>query len=328
LRRPGLTRAGPLRRRRTRLAGAAPPHRALPDLRRVPVPRHGLLPGDRRADVRHRLEPQVPRGARDVRPGGLRRRPRRPHRRPLPHTDRRAAPPAGPVARADRHRAGGRPGPGHGTARRHRRRRPGLSAVAAATRWTVAGVLGGVLTVVGAAMFAALTLNWRGTIDATYHLDYIYQLAGGNLPAPYGVRFTPDGPLPHERQYASAHPPLYYALVLALAGGAEPADWVRVVLTGRLLNVALGAVTVLLLGWAGWSLGGRSRHRLAVATAATGALSVSFVRFAGEIYGDVLLTTLATAGLVLAIRMLRAGPSRRRVLATAAVCGLGMLTKA
>ncbi len=200
--------------------------------------------------------------------------------------------------------------------------------MAAATRWTVAGVLGGVLTVVGAAMFAALTLNWRGTIDATYHLDYIYQLADGNLPAPYGVRFTPDGPLPHERQYASAHPPLYYALVLALAGGAEPADWVRVVLTGRLLNVALGAVTVLLLGWAGWSLGGRSRHRLAVATAATGALSVSFVRFAGEIYGDVLLTALATAGLVFAIRMLRAGPSRRRVLATAAVCGLGMLTKA
>lgn len=192
------------------------------------------------------------------------------------------------------------------------------------------GLVGATLTFVGAAAFASLTLPWTGTGDSIFHLDYLYQLEAGQLPAPRGLEFKyPEDAAPSSgRQYASAHPPLFYLLVLALIPPLDGLGWESVVGAGRAVNTVAGAVCVLLLGLAGWELGGRHRARLAIGAAATGALTVSFVRFAGDIYNDVLLATLATAALALSVVVLRRGPSWRWVAMLSVLCALGMLTKA
>ncbi|NLT25996.1 MAG: hypothetical protein GXX90_05015 [Microbacteriaceae bacterium] len=59
-----------------------------------------------------------------------------------------------------------------------------------------------VLVYVATASYAALTLPLPGTRDSTFHLDYVYQVALGQLPAAEGYELYPGR---GGRQFASAH---------------------------------------------------------------------------------------------------------------------------
>jgi hypothetical protein len=192
-------------------------------------------------------------------------------------------------------------------------------------------LVGVVIAFIALALLAALTLPWRGTADSVFHLDYIKQLADGTIPAPTGVTFAFDGdPTAYDgRQYASAHPPLFYQLAAPFAADLITVDsWPAAVLIVRLINVSLGTGCVLALAWTGWELGGPRRRSIAVCVAALGALNVPLIRFAGEVYADVLLVLLSFSSLALTIRIVRLGASWRRVLVLACLMSLGMLTKA
>jgi len=186
------------------------------------------------------------------------------------------------------------------------------------------------------ATFSAVTLPWKGTADAFAHLDYVYQVHHRKIPEPYGYAYRLVSPRKFNvgdpdtsRQWASAHPPLFYALASVPMGRPlDAGDWETAMARGRGLNIALGAGCVLALGWAGWTLGGRRRARLAVALPLVGGCLPTFVRFSAEIYNDVLVTLLSVITIVLACQVLRSGPSRPRCLLLAVVCALGMASKA
>ena len=196
--------------------------------------------------------------------------------------------------------------------------------------WTGVGVAGAGLSFVGLALVATLGLPWQGTADSPYHIDYVYQLSHGNLPSPYVMQFNPwHLPAADGRQFASAHPPLFYALA-ALVSGEKLTDatWTDAVLRIRLLNVFLGLGTVLCCAWAGSLSTRRNDQAFVVAVAGTAPLLTSFVLMSGDVYNDVLLTFESTLALCLILVALRRGPSWPTVIALSLVSAAGMLTKA
>jgi hypothetical protein len=181
------------------------------------------------------------------------------------------------------------------------------------------------------AVFAAVTLPWRGTADAFDHLDYIYQLLHGHLPAPFGHEWVPadrPGPSPVTRQWVAQHPPLFYLLAAPLAAPSLEADWTDAVALIRGANILVGVVGVVVLGWLGWMTGGRWRTRLAIALPAAGAATFAYVRYSAEVYNDALLTTLSVLAVALTVRMVLRGITALSLLLLSVVCILGFGTKA
>ncbi|MGO1944000.1 MAG: glycosyltransferase family 39 protein [Ancrocorticia sp.] len=198
------------------------------------------------------------------------------------------------------------------------------------SRWTLIGLAGACGAFLAIALISALGTGWSGTNDSVFHLDYIYQVANGNLPEPEGVEFNPlVGGSSGGRQFASAHPPLFYALSAVIAGDSLTfAGWENAVLRVRLLNVVFGLATVLAVAWVARLSSRSNRASFVVAVAATAPLLTSFVLFSGDIYNDVLLTLLATLAIGCTIKCLRDGPSWPLIIATSAIGAAGMLTKA
>lgn len=210
---------------------------------------------------------------------------------------------------------------------------------ARATRLPVAtwcGVAAAMLLYICAVAFSAATLPWRGTADAFAHMDYVYQIHHGQIPEPNGYAYRLVSPRKFNvgnpdttRQWASAHPPLFYALAsLPMGSELDAGRWEMAMARGRALNMVLGAGCVLALAWAGWSLGGRRRARLAVALPLVGGCLPPFVRFSAEVYNDILVTLLSIVAVVLACQVLLRGAARTRCLLLAVTCALGMASKA
>ncbi|MCY7289297.1 MAG: hypothetical protein LH624_13880, partial [Cryobacterium sp.] len=192
--------------------------------------------------------------------------------------------------------------------------------------------LGLVATVFVAAALAATTLlPWSGTADAYDHLDYVVQVHDGNLPAAVGHEWKPEGHpgserSPESRQFASAHPPLFYAIGALLAGPLlDSVDWQSGVLAMRLLNVAFGLAGLAGLAWIGWGIGGRHRHRWVVGLPLLGGLVFPYLRFSTEPYNDIPLTAASVLSIAICIHMLRFGPHwwSGFGLTTLAVLGMG-----
>ncbi|WP_353815377.1 hypothetical protein [Agromyces sp. SYSU T00266] len=190
------------------------------------------------------------------------------------------------------------------------------------------------VTYLAVAGFAIATLPWEGTADAYDHLDYMVQLASGQLPQPFGHVFAPTGTSfganrVEGRQYASAHPPLFYALAVAVAGPLLDVEHWRIgVAIVRTLNVLVGLAGVGVLSWAGWTIGGRRRVALAIALPAVGAFTFGYLRFSAEIYNDLLVTVLSMTAIAIACRMLVSRVTWPWLIALVAVCALGMGAKA
>ncbi|BDZ65784.1 hypothetical protein [Agromyces mangrovi Wang et al. 2018] len=190
------------------------------------------------------------------------------------------------------------------------------------------------------AAFAAYSLRWSGSADAYEHLDYVLQVARGQLPEPFGHVFDPavwtanQSRLEAGRQYASAHPPLYYVIAAALVGGLLEAgmqdqdSWIRAVAILRALNIGLGLIGLLGLAWTGWIIGGRLRAPLAIALPATGGFTYAYLRFSGEVYGDMLLVVASIWTLATSASVLLRGPSWWRLGALSGLAIVGAGSKA
>jgi len=207
--------------------------------------------------------------------------------------------------------------------------------MATATRSTRLGVAASLVMFLGASVFSNLTLPPRGTADSLSHLDYTYQVSQGRLPethgfyVSYGAAPTNDLVRSGHRQFASAHPPLFYALASVVEGGAiEEGRWPAAVTRIRAFNTLLGVGTLLTIAWAAWHLGGRRRAELAIVSCALAGLAYPFVRHSADVYNDLLITFLSTAAVALAAVVLREGPRRRHVALLAVLSAAGMATKA
>lgn len=201
-------------------------------------------------------------------------------------------------------------------------------------RATRAGVIAGLVLYLSAAALAAVSMPWRGTGDSFFHLDYVYQLWHGHIPEPYGSEFRfpwqqDSAALDAQRQYASAHPPLFYAIAAPLMGPLMDAgQWAMAVAVGRSINIVAGAVTFVTLAWFGWTFGGRIRNGMAVLLPTAGVLTTTFLRFSADVYNDILVTTFTVLAVAITALIMRDGPSWRRVLPLAAVAAAGLATKA
>lgn len=183
--------------------------------------------------------------------------------------------------------------------------------------------------------FGASTLPWSGTADSYDHLDYVFQVYKGHLPAPTGHQWMPSGfPLTEGqtgdgRQFASAHPPLFYLVAAMLAGWLlDSPNWVYGVLLIRMLNGLFGLVGVGVLAWAGWVLGGPHRHLLSVALPSIGAFTFAYLRFSSDAYNDVLVTVLSMSALTVSAVILTRGPSSALLISLVLICTAGIGTKA
>lgn len=196
--------------------------------------------------------------------------------------------------------------------------------------WTSVGIASACAAFLSLALLSALGKPWIGTGDAPFHLDYVYQVAQGHLPQPYGLEFFPGAErYAHGRQYASAHPPLFYALAAWFAGGTLSLDsWTQAVLRIRLLNVVIGTLTVLACTWVAWESTRVKRSSFVVAVGATAPLVTSFVLMSGDIYNDVLLALMSTLAIGMVLRCLHHGASWPRVLVLGLLSAIGMLVKA
>ncbi|CAN5167140.1 hypothetical protein BH11ACT5_BH11ACT5_15090 [soil metagenome] len=212
---------------------------------------------------------------------------------------------------------------------------PSASAAARVARILRSPLTWVVVAFLTVSLFGIVTLPWKGTADAYDHLDYVFQVWSGHLPQPLGHEWRPagwvlsEGQLGDGRQFASAHPPLYYLVAAAVAGGLLDSDqWRWGVLVLRLLNTAIGLGGVFVLAWAGSVLGGRYARVLRVALPAAGAFSFCYLRFSTDTYNDVPVSVLSMIAVVLGIRLLQVGFTWRTYLLLVLACTAGMGTKA
>lgn len=208
---------------------------------------------------------------------------------------------------------------------------PSFRSVPTKTRWGLAGC---VLLYLATATIHASTLPWTGSLDSKYHLDYVYSLYHGELPEPVSTsryqhpdvsgRFAEPSP-----QYARNHPPGFYAVLAPIVGPALEADRYAVgVALGRGVNIAIGAVAILLLGWIGWLVGGARRGLLAIVLPAVSGVVTPLVRLGGDIYNDLAVTTVSLATLGMGIVVLQRGLTVRRVVLLSALAAIGLSIKA
>lgn len=184
------------------------------------------------------------------------------------------------------------------------------------------------LLYLAAAIFSATTLPWKGTADSFAHMDYVYQVHRGHVPDAYGYEYRQETP-DNSRQWASAHPPLFYALAATVMGRPlDAGDWQVAVIRGRVLNILMGLASVLALAWAGWEFGGDRRAALAIALPAIGGMLPTFVRFCGDIYNDPLAALLSIATVAMSCKVVRDGATVRRALGLGVLCALGMASRA
>lgn len=185
---------------------------------------------------------------------------------------------------------------------------------------------------ISAATAAATLLPWSGTADAYDHLDYVVQVHNGQLPEAVGHEWKPEGHpgsdrSDESRQYASAHPPGFYAVGALVAGDLLTSDdWRAGVLVMRFLTTLFGLAGLAGLAWIGWGIGGRHRERWAFALPLVGGLTFPYLRFSTEPYNDVPLAAVSTIAIAVCVHLVRFGPRWWSVSAVSAlaVVGVGM----
>jgi len=122
-------------------------------------------------------------------------------------------------------------------------------------------------------------------------------------------------------------PPLWFALVGALRRAADAVGWEHVQRPGQLLAAASGlavCVLVFLLARVLWP----ERRLLHVAALLLTAMTPALVRASAMYHPETLATALAAAGLLVAVRALRDGPTVTSALGAGALLGLASLTRA
>lgn len=165
-----------------------------------------------------------------------------------------------------------------------------------------------------------------GAPDERQHANYIvHLLEGKGFPV-----LTPGSPDLGET-YQSHQPPLYYLLAAAWcrvvgADPTSPASGFRL----RLLNILVGAATVLGVFFAAWWGFRDSKFdagSVAVAAAGIAGFMPMFLGLQGAVGNDPLLYMLCTWTLALCLRSVRNGWTLGRSVTIGVLIGLGLLTK-
>ena len=129
--------------------------------------------------------------------------------------------------------------------------------------------------------------------------------------------------------YTSQHPPLYYVILAPfLAPFLEDGDWKRAMLTGRIINIAIGVLLGAALAWAGWEFGGRRRYLFVISVPFIGLMALVVARASGDVVNDILGMLWVVLALTLTYRLVRDGVDTRSLLLLSAVLALGMSTRA
>lgn len=187
--------------------------------------------------------------------------------------------------------------------------------IARIPKWVFWGVVAVLVLYLSVAGFNAVVVPWSGAADSRFHMEYVLAVSEGHLPVASNV--------------VAAHPPLYYLLASWLVGGLLHNDqYVLAVAVLRIANIAVGAVTLLVLAWAGWKLGGRWRDQLTIALPAVSVLLTPYIRVVGDVYNDALSTLWATAALAISAVIIRRGPSVAALVVLGVLSVLGMATRA
>lgn len=179
----------------------------------------------------------------------------------------------------------------------------------------------------GTAAFAAATPVYS-TADETAHVDYAYQVWQGALPVfEHGVGFALEvGSVPPV-QWASQHPPLFYALTAPVVGPFLDAGHpVMAGLAARAFMVALSGITIVASSWMASVVVPQLRHlRLVVPVVL--ACSVWFTRLGGAVYNDMLTILCSVLMVGTTVNMMRKGFTWRRTAALAVVAAASSLAR-
>jgi 4-amino-4-deoxy-L-arabinose transferase-like glycosyltransferase len=195
----------------------------------------------------------------------------------------------------------------------------------------IAGVVSIIFLYVGVA--GAVSINAPILIngDTRYHVDYAWQLYHGDIPKrTEGIKYTPFIEIfGHKPQSASANPPLFYALHAPLVGPLmDKGDWHLAIALGRVLNIILGILCIFALAWAGWVFANKRKSELALAIPAISVMTYRFTRLNLDYALDAQLVLLTTLSLVICYKLLKYGPSLKRLVIITILSVLGMATKA
>ena len=128
--------------------------------------------------------------------------------------------------------------------------------------------------------------------------------------------------------WTANHPPLYYLVAaVPLRLGVDLGHPLGGIRAARLLNVGISLVGLVLVVLLARELV-PARPELWVAAAGLAALVPGLVMTSAIVYNDALMFTLTTAALVLITRMLRWGPTTRRLVLLAVLAAAAALTRA
>jgi len=164
--------------------------------------------------------------------------------------------------------------------------------------------------------------------DESSHVAYAFDLTHGHVP-----RLDDTNPkdaipgLQPFKTWTANHPPLYYALSTVPLEAARAIDEPVLGVRGmRLINLTFGAIAVFLAGSIGALLLPRWPEAPTLAAAGLG-LAGSVPNLFGIAYNDGLGVAASVAVLVVGLRILREGPSRRLLVALALLAAAGSLAR-
>lgn len=169
-------------------------------------------------------------------------------------------------------------------------------------------------------------------VDERAHAAYAIALADGHLPTintmiPYAPQRYPalaealvGNDLAHRQIWTANHPPLYYALSVPLVWLGDALGHPGFTLLGmRVLNGLGMALSVLLIGLIARELVPR-RPMVPILAAAFAVSCGAVTNTGGAIYNDGLASAAAFLALFVGLRIIRDGPSRRRLTVATAAC--------
>jgi 4-amino-4-deoxy-L-arabinose transferase-like glycosyltransferase len=164
--------------------------------------------------------------------------------------------------------------------------------------------------------------------DESSHVAYALAIGDGRFPRIDDT--NPGGAIPGLepfKTWTANHPPLFYALsAIPLEAGKAIGEPLLGLRSMRLLNLLFGAVAVFLAGSLGALLLPRRPEAPILASAGLG-LAGSVANTLAVAYNDGLGLAIGVAILVVGLRILREGPSRRLLIALALLAAVGGLAK-
>lgn len=184
-----------------------------------------------------------------------------------------------------------------------------------------------ILAAAAAAAWASVNPLFGGA-DETAHTDYAFQVWLGRLPVfEEGLLINPSFGDQPPVQWTAQHPPLFYLLLAPFVGPlADTGNLLAAGYAGRAVNMVIAAGLVAAVMWAASALAPR-RQALWLAAGTVAALYPLVLQGGGTVYNDTLFATWAALLVGLSARIIRSGPTARRVILFGLVAACALLTR-